>query len=313
MQGTFGNKASFREASFGDRASLRGATFAGVSFADALFAGRLDADAARFLGATSFRAAEIKGHAGFAGCTWPARPDDGAGAFQGCRFRDVADFQAEGLKAFALFDGAEFKGRLLLADPGREAEDRLFREALHATQQADPADAQLGALMGGLRTLKQAMAAQGDRDREQRFFRHEVQARARKSDEGWVARFAAKVYGLTSDYGASIGRPLLWLVGLVGLFAGIYGAFGIATGILAWGPSLAGVWQALELSAAGSFRPFFLYDTPRPENASFWAELLRRHDGISLAIRLFGTVQSIASILLLFLAGVALRRKFQIG
>lgn len=51
-QATFGDEAGFGGARFGAGASLRGARFAGVSFEDALFEGRLDADGASFEGWT---------------------------------------------------------------------------------------------------------------------------------------------------------------------------------------------------------------------------------------------------------------------
>ncbi len=76
----------------------------------------------------------------------------------------------------------------------------------------------------GLQALKQAMAAQGDRDREQRVFRYEVQVRAKRPSEGPCAKRAA------------------WL------FAGT----------LAWAPGMEEPVQPLQLSLANRLRPFFL-------------------------------------------------------
>lgn len=157
------------------------------------------------------------------------------------------------------------------------------------------------------------MAAQGDRDREQRFFRFEVRARARRPGEARIARAAARLYGWTSNYGASIGRPIAWLGGVILFFAALHGAIGLWLGLLEVAPSADGVWQALEVSMATSFRPFFLFDTPRPGTGGFWGEVLRRGGGAATLMRLLGVLQSVASILLLFLVGLALKRKFQIG
>ncbi len=355
-----GDGANFWQATFGDGVAFEGTEFLGdVAFPVAQFLGRAEFNNATMLGKIDFRAAEIKGHAGFAGCIWPERVPDHQAAFEGCRFRDVADFKTTGFKAFAMFDGAEFKGRVLLAEPGGIAEDELFAAAFEATELAaldareetehtalrkaaqqgltgisDPlksllsdriarraarqkadqaADLRYGSLAGGLRTLKQAVAAQGDREREQRFFRYEVQVRARRPTEGPFAKRAAWVYGKTSNYGVSVGLPLVWafVAGLA--FATVYGTLGLATGALQWDASWDGPVQALQLSLSNSFRPFFVLETPREGVGGFWGGMLRQDDWVPLVMRGFGVLQSVATIILLFLVGVALRRKFQIG
>lgn len=356
----FKEKAVFYKATFDEHSTLRGAEFKSLaSFAEAKFAGSADFNWAQFGGKVDFRAADFQGHAGFAECTWPERLADQRRALQGCRFRDVADFRTSHLSAFAIFDGAELKGRTLLTDPGGQMEDVCFADALKSTELgaqelrsnieshisqtlpqhtingrhdglqlalaslisekekqlsvASSRDQAFAALAGGLRTLKQAMAIQGDREREQRFFRYEVQARERRPSEGLSSKFAAKVYGLTSDYGMSAGRPVVWIFGLIFSFAAVFLVFGLVFGELKWATSLNDASQALELSVSNSFRPFFILETPAELNKSFWAELLAKNNGTSLLMRAVGIIQSISVVILVFLVGLALKRKFQVA
>ena len=78
------------------------------------------------------------------------------------------------------------------------------------------------ALAGGLRTLKLAMEAQSNQERQQRLYRYELKARLRQPSARWWERRAAALYGLGSDYGASIIRPFMARGILIVLFAALY-------------------------------------------------------------------------------------------
>jgi hypothetical protein len=368
---SFGNGASLFSACFGDNASFESATFRGEAiFSSAIFAGNFRAVDIIFCGWFGMHAAEIKGYANFSRAKWPERFEDQQSAFKGCRFRDVADFETPDFTAFALFDGAEFKGRVLLSDPGEGQSDRLFARALKRAQDAadaerkrefeqerdahekalrdweaakpeaeraekpkapvDPdgeagAEARLGALTGGLRTLRLAMAAQSDLARAQRFYRYEAKARAKMPSEPRAAKVAAWLYRVSSDYGMSIGRPLL-IFGLALLaFAALYtlGSLGldIATGVAApRGPDGASltlgqrVGQALNFSMNNSFRPFSALSSEGTDVNPLARHLL--HDFgvvVGVPVRFLALLQSLIAILLAFLLGLALRRRFQIS
>jgi len=372
----FGDRANFDGASFGRRTSFRqagfgkAATFERTSFEDesdfglAVFDSDVAFNSASFKGQCSFkkvtfpkrfqiRAAEIRGYADFSGVTWPAKAEDQHAAFEGCRFRDVANFKTADFCAFALFDGAEFKGRVLLTEPvaGETAPDALFARALEAAKAATVADrkairelsranarlkdgetpqeidsksergadARYGALAGGLRTLKLAMAAQSDVAREQRFYRYELKTRAKQPSEPWPAKLAASLYGLASDYGASIGRPFVALAILMLGFAAAFlalgwwnGEVGMDAPATGW---IDGGWQAWQFSWSNVFRPFSALsaeDVPRGD-PTLAAALLHEHGGaVGAGVRAVATLQSLLGIVLAFLFALAVRRRFQI-
>lgn len=373
---TFGDGASFASATFGDGADFRGATFGvGVGFESATFGDRASFDSATFAGnlkATKMvcrgrfqmRAAEVKAYADFSGAQWPERFEEQHAAFEGCRFRDVADFKTPDFSAFGLFDGAEFKGRVLLLDPGDRDADALFLVARRAAQAAvkadkqafrdhanavrehkealrqwqaseadkpederakapDPpeleyldergANARFGALAGGLRTLKLAMVAQSDVDREQRFYRYELKARAFRPSEPQAAKFAASVYGLAADYGASIGRPFIALAFVLVSFAAAYWSIGLGLGLVSLPPTPGPIYQSLEFSLTNTFRPLSALTAEGFREATLGKRLLEHSDLIALVVRLFSILQSLIALILAFLFGLAVRRRFQIA
>jgi hypothetical protein len=394
-QAKFEDLARFNEAQFGPKAGFQDATFVGeVAFIDAIFGDRAffhDVSAKEiyfyrtkfegsFLatrmkasGRFLMRAAEVKGYASFSEATWPVKLEDQHGAFEGCRFRDVAEFKSETkpFTAFALFDGASFSGRVLLSNPGEKIEDGFFLDALAAANKASQADAwflraqqrhqkdhtaklrqwekteggkpederdqepepppedawknergsdaRFGALAGGLRTLKLAMAQQSDVEREQRFYRYEIKARARKPSEPWPAKLAAVLYGLASDYGASVGRPFAALFVVLFAFASAYCWGGMGLEVLypktppADGALLERFWHALNFSLTNTFRPLSALSADGLEGNPVATQLLDGFGpGWGATVRLFAVFQSLIAVTLAFLFALAVRRRFQI-
>lgn len=366
----FKDRADFRSASFGDRADFDSARFQDAAvFNSATFAGKLSARKLTCAGRFRMRAAEVRGYADFSGAIWPEKLEDQHAAFEGCRFRDVADFKTKDFTAFALFDGAEFKGRVLLAEPvqGETSPDALFARAMNAardavaadaglakakrehaaalarwqaTEVAKPetrgspkpeapeddapdergADARFGALSGGLRTLKLAMAEQSDIDREQRFYRFELKARAKRPSEPLTAKWAASLYGWASDYGAAVGRPVWRIIELTILCAVLYWLIGGAAGLAdlvaapldpaAWLALREGLAEGLSVSASRIF-PLGAFDEVSRE----WFDALEQGGvtGIALVgVRFLASLQSLCALILAFMTALALRRRFQI-
>jgi len=411
-QASFAAKANFERASFAAKANFERARFAAeasfgrtefkgwAGFGSTTFGGTLSAPGLTCTGRFEMRAAEVKGYADFSGATWPTKLENQHAAFEGCRFRDVANFKTEGFSAFALFDGAEFKGRVLLSDPGEAGENALFATARKAAQAAVAADKQakqdfakaqrahqqalaawerneaskpekerakkpeapqalafadergpdkrFAALAGGLRTLKLAMAAQSDINREQRFYRYEIQARARMPAEPWPAKLAAAIYGAASDYGASVGRPFVALAVVLAVFSAGY--CGASLGLERFSPeaalSVAGragpalltaatatqplteagettppplpllerYWHALSFSVTNTFRPLSALSAEGLEGNPVAAQLLDRFGpGWGVTVRLLAVLQSLIAIVMAFLVGLAVRRRFQIA
>ena len=232
LSATFGANASFPIATFGDNAIFHEAVFGdGAYFYSATFGDRTGFTEAEFLGRAHFEAAEFKGYVAFKSARWNDATHYG-GAFEGARFRDVADFKTSNFHAFAAFDSAKFDRHLLLSDPSHSTKpDDIFATACRAVTCAVDNDLEAAAadndnatphdtlkkealeqrwseLSGGYRTAKIAMKDQGDFEREQRYYRFEVKARLNKPSTTRWEKAAAWFYDKFSDYGASIGRPL---------------------------------------------------------------------------------------------------------
>jgi hypothetical protein len=346
---SFEGYASFESVDFGGRVHLDETTFKGLDLSHATFSGIVSAKQMTCAGCFRMRAAEVASYADFSDAVWPEKLEDQHAAFEGCRFRDVANFKTKDFSAFAMFDGAVFANNLLLTEPvtGQPTPDQLFDLALQAAKDAaerdesascdlakqhrewkanekrkpddepqDPTpdergeDARYGALAGGLRTLRRAMAAQGDIDREQRFYRYELKARAQRPSEPKAAKIAASIYRRVSDYGASIGRPIIMLMFSLVFFGVIYSWIGWKLGIQVEGSKLS---QAFSLSLNNSFRPFSALSAKDFDEGTLGRLLLTHSDGIKLLLQGIAILQSLTALLLLFLFGLALRRRFRIS
>ena len=264
-------------------------------------------------------------------------------AFGATRFRDVANFETKHpFHAFAAFDGATFERTLLLKDPSTGGAPKArFEDACKAVEAAIAADiASANAdkddkrsrrqvakeakanrwdeLAGGYRTAKAAMERQGAFERAQRYYRYEVQARIKKPTTTWPERRAAWFYGVFSDYGASIGRPFLGLGGVLVFFTLIYLLIGAYLGeaVVSLTGATEDSWQALEFSLNNAFRPLSALATQQPvegETVRLAGKLLYGHGGgWGNLVRAFAIFQSLISLVLAFLFGLAVRRKFQI-
>lgn len=366
---TFGDKADFCDATFGNWANFSAATFSGgVSFLCTTFAGDFIGNEMACKEHFSMAAAEIRGYASFLDVCWPERFEHQHGAFLRCRFRDVANFATSDFSAFALFDGAEFEGRVLLRDPGDKAAEQLFltaQSAAEAAVEADRqvpqvyasalrdyeeamrqweifeanetelsifeltalrpkrptgawcadehgADARFRALSGGFHTLKLAMIAQGDTARAQRFHRYALKARVQQPSEPAAIKVVASVYGLAADYGLSIVRPIIALAVLLVSFATAYWLMGLSLGLVITPPAVGPIFQALELSLTSMFRPLSALTTDSSREAQLGSLLLGHSDFIALIVQFLSILQSVLALILAFLFGIALRRRFQI-
>lgn len=362
----FGKMCSFKQAHFGDNAKFSHARFGfGMLFDTAQFDGKSYFDGAYFKGGANWRAAEFKNFVSFVNVKW-GLDDNGnsvhsnfGGMFEAARFRDVADFQTDSFfAAFAAFDNASFESVLILTNV--EDLNEPFSQFSAASETVDFAIAadvrrilqndadkrqrnevhrassnlRWSQLSGGFRVVKKAMEAQGDVDRAQTYHRFEVQARLRRPKTTMPEYVAARFYGLFSDYGASIARPLIGLAIFVVLFTGAFLGIAIATDeaqvglpnnfeltaqfpFIQTSPVARDTWQALEFSLNNAFRPLSALATRPPadgETTRLAGELLfDQSGGWENLVRVLAIIQSLLSFILAFLFGLAVRRKFQIG
>lgn len=137
--------------------------------------------------------------------------------FEGRKFKSKTDFgRSKGLRTGSIattFDGIpNFHGCDLHQDT--DFNGTIFNEDFDADRGPDAARA--------YRTLKLAMEKVKATREEQRFFRLEMKAEHPSLPRG--KRWISTLYGLFSDYGFSLWRPAVWLLGLSILFGIGYGA-----------------------------------------------------------------------------------------
>ncbi len=356
---TFAADADFSGTIFAGKANLNGATFtADADFNYAVFTAEAAFNGASFAADAHFKGLTFKGRfsfgdsrfvrvADFGQMNWPKNPLDHHVAFLNATFHDLADFTGSGFRAFAAFDGARFQQGLRFDKAGLgniakkhfEASSReQFNTEQKAASGADGREQNLEQLESGCRVLKQEMAKQGDKSREQLLYKFELLARrAQHSTPGWE-KVASYAYETLSDYGGSVFRPILWLKGVFVVFALVFWTFLFSLAPSAAHPHIPPplhdatghapkecaanaltlpiksvsdqLTLAAELSASRIF-PFGPFDdVPK--------RLILAYDcdgfsGRSLVFRLLATLESFLALTLAFLSGLSVRRRFQIN
>jgi hypothetical protein len=340
-----------RESLFVGTKFLFGAYFVYTSF------GKLTTfDKAEFFQELSFKGGVFSKGANFRGIkTWSNDPHLCSRAFFDVQTSGTMSFDAGLLPTLGAFSGLKLEKGALLSfdDPGTKATLASFSEQLSRIKEKLKNSPQLGKnealeeanrllddLAGGCRVLKNYFESQGDRERAQRFFRLELEARMKSDEVGRLERLIFWAYKVLSDYGASIGRPLKWLARSVVFFWLSYwciAATCLNPGLSHIKPnqesySIQNVSEVMNhvltlnfsaidirpmLGAANfSFHrafPFGAWDVKAEDKDNNMRKLLLG-DGEGLAhftVRVLATIQSIFSIAMIFLSGLAIRRRFK--
>ncbi len=346
-QAIFGSPVNFRDAQFsGGDADFNGAQF---SSGDAIFrraqfrGGHAYFDGAQFLGKTiSFKNTTFDKAAYFNHCLFPLGRGS-EGAFHAARFQGLADFSgvpgpSQSIKdnsdartghfPYNAFADAFFVDKLILPTLGEDAVDEDFKVARTAikadiqdqgkrnTSAPDIHRAYIE-LERGCNTLKKHMEDIGKRDRALLYGRFELIARQHNPQTAWLVRSFSYLYGLCSNYGSSLTRPLGALLFLNLIFALIYGVNAECLGIGGTPglPPSEMIFGPISFSAAHIFRPLAVWSRALYTDTDIW--LIAYRDALSpggwLTIRLLASAQSFMAITLIFLFGLGLKRKFQIG
>ena len=181
------------------------------------------------------------------------------------------------------------------------------------------------------RILKLAMEDTRDRNMEGYFFQLELKARRQRTGErmNWFQAMFAKdkrssaiewwepafsdAYGAFSVYGTSIMRPIVWIAYLMFGSAAIYLmlAHVSISGLWVKWPNWADFWQALSFSA-GRMLGFGPWQGDPPEQTMMHNLLFDWGGHTAFGVRMLASIQSVMAIVLVFLSGLAVRRKFQI-
>lgn len=342
----FQGRADFFRASFDESANFEGSCFTGpFRFTNAVFQSFVKFDSLK-LERKEDHEMEFRG----SNLTLEAKlleADHWRNAFYGATFREQLSWLDCPLYAPSAFHGAKFKEGIHYTEPEdatceKDAFDKVAlkfaREAKAEPEEGEAADKKnardkearelaLTALEGGARVLKRQMAEQRNFQREQQLYRFELIARQHRNTIPWYdKRLTYPLFAATSDYGLSLVRPLRWLLGLAVVMGLIFYVTYLAMmddGILFNSPEMCesvkiALPDACYLSFSNIFKPFWLLglrllSVPDGEHPVM-ETLVYNNSGWGLFfVRLLSTVQSLFSIILLFLFGLALRRKFQIG
>ena len=144
--------------------------------------------------------------------------------------------------------------------------------------------------------LKQEMERLKKHEDEQSFFRKELRARralAHRWSGEWLLNYA---YEVSSNYGSSILRPMLWLFAL--FLCGFI--------VFALDPVFNGAHMKIQEAAGLSFANIFSF---LPVRREIMTDVMIR--GLSNVAQIVGVLQSLFGIILLFLLSLALRSRFR--
>jgi hypothetical protein len=322
----FFSDANFIPSKFEKRASFQGSIFEGRAiFGGTVAEGPIEFAATNFKSELHFEDAEFEDYAEFNAITWPKNPHDYCGAFRNARFSSLCLFDGSGFGPFSAFDKTQFQQSASLDSVPEAKAVTSFRAELHALQASQESGGESGpyksdsakslsALEGGCRSLKAAMAQRADRAREHLLYRFELLARNAQSKTPWQEKWASYIYEEVSDYGTSITRPVLWLIYFWAFMSLVYLGIGVHFGDSSL-RSIQTLWDAFDLSLSRVFQPLTSWSASNLQDNALGLELIGQKDRglIAFFVRFLGALQSLISIILLFLSGLALRRRFQIN
>lgn len=227
----FSRLAHFRSATFSGDANFGSATFRYADFGSATFSEGVSFGSATFLVYASFGSATFSGDADFGSATFSKSTNFINGEFNAGTIFAAAWFETgvPDFRGAKMYEATEWHG---VSWPPSPEDKSAAQDQVYAYER-----------------LKQEMERLKKHEDEQSFFRKELRARRGLVPFGsgaWLLNYA---YEALSDYGQSIGKPLLWLFGLF--------AFGIA--IFAGTAVFHGMYMTLSSAAGLSFANIFSF------------------------------------------------------
>lgn len=219
----FSGYAGFGEAQFSSYAGFSEAKFCGNAyFKKAKFEERAVFSETQFSGSVLFGEAQLAGKADFHG-DYGAENGNARSfkvvSFQDALFGGPADFSNREILKTANFRVQQFTKAPSFAG-SRLHQDTTFPSQEHFLDRSSER------APDSYRVLRLAMENQRDRLNEGMFYALEQESRRRSGNMSWIERTISLGYGMGSEYGLEILRPLLWLIG----------------GILATSAALVAVW-----------------------------------------------------------------------
>lgn len=296
---TFCADAQFHEATFGKYVNFRGVTFkefarfravnfqTNASFSEVTFSGRATFIGALFMDNAMFTGSKFNQFVYFSGARFGINGERRWAVFLNCHFEKPTSFgETIFFSTYPDFSGAEMHDQTTFTpDPDNWPKGVL----------PDPAAAKASCAV-----IRHTLGRQGLPEAEHFFYRRELGFAGQIG--GWWQRLPYRAFGALSDYGYSIARPALWLLGLWVAVAMVNHV------VLQWGASMGTVAgyhpaQAFGLSFANLFPIFGLH------KLWFAPEYLTALNGW---LKFLGGVQAVLSLPLLFFLGLGLRTRFRL-
>jgi uncharacterized protein YjbI with pentapeptide repeats len=254
-------------------------------------------DDAVFQGEVNFRNREFQDDTSFDGATFKRAP-----SFHGSEFHPKTSFT-----------GARFEWRsgLRLAPWKRIAVSRFPFQSQNALQSLRLDNRYLAGVSDSFRVLTTLAKEIESSELAFAFHREEQRSKHDRSAGSDVPRseaFFGAMYGLFSDYGGSLSRPLLWSTAICLGFALLYAA------LLGDSPIECMLWEsgcqisaAVAIAAERTFLPITSLSGPLAED---WNGVAAAHPFLASALNLIHRLLGTA---LIFLLALALKRRFQLS
>lgn len=284
----FGDQAWFVDADFDDFVEFSETHFT----SDARFNGATFQNSALFLDVKFYKGAWFTNctfldDARFSRAKFEGRVDE----FSDARFDQVPDFRTALVSAPPHFRRAQFRYSYRADIVGRIL--GIARDNTHAAS---------------YRRMKQFSSEAKDHDRELLFFSFELRAKRIYETKGIGPNALNMAYGLLSDYGLSVGRPMFALFALIAVSASLWAGVFVST----YGEAMYKMGPLLVFAATNSALLI---------GAEKWAPRLdaihiltgSRETELGLTADVLAYGQSAFSLLLIFFVGLALRNRFRIG
>ena len=327
----FRHQTQFNRSVFEQDVKFKYTTFEDLAiFEDTTFSSYAEFGNATFKSEFHFGGATFNRAASFESVTLPDEARNWHGAFKNTRFLApliLTDAKSQGQQtsAPAAFDGASLEAGIVLDLVTDDCADRRFKieveQACAAAQWDEPVgklqaagtstlrDRRLAQLERGCRVLKQAMDKASNKSAEQRFHRYELIARRGQRSTPLSERSFSRLYEWSANYGASLSRPI------ASLFA-IWLVFAVTFWLIDDGLSVGGLHSRESVAISSlSFSLSRILPSGAFENVS--SDWIARFAGahsptLVLFVRFLASLESILAVILAFMFGFAVKRKFQI-
>lgn len=287
LSSRFSNAAHFNSASFDANVWFNDAIFESLAlFMSARFEKSAHFRSAIFDGVAAFSSVDFNGATNFSGAKFGKLGGNEKVFFAECTFAKPVSFRdARFCATYPDFTGTSLHEKATFPS---QPDNWPLTVAKETAEQAKASCA----------VMRHSIGRQGLPEAEHFFFRREMAFAAQIG--GWWQKLPYRLFGLFSEFGYSIARPALWLLGMffvVGMLNHV---------VLQWGASMHGneyhPAQAFALSFSNEFPLFGLQ--ARWLDATFFL-------GLNPWLKFLGGVQTVFALPLFFFLGLGLRTRFR--